>query len=183
MQIIFPTSFYSIFQAPNKDELDAAISKYDESHIDNSKFSWGKECVVDRIPLKKEDWIELMMPSLFTLGQEYGQKFKFNITDPWLSYYKRGSYQEVHDHSTFDLACVYFVNSGEGFSRFSFTDRYSVTLQTSVRKLTDYHNLHGINYNGGDIIFFPGHLLHQVTPHNSDVIRKSFSCNINIMVE
>ena len=180
IQNVFPHTFYSIFQAPNKNELNAAIDKYGEEHIDNSEFDWGKECIIDRIPLHRSDWIDLLMPSLDLLGQDFGKKFKFVMLDPWINYYKRGSYQEVHDHALQDLACVYFANNGKDFSQFIFTDRYSMSLQHPVKQLIGYQNLHGINYNAGDIIFFPGHALHQVTPHNSDVIRKTFACNIMI---
>ena len=32
----------------------------------------------------------------------------------------------------------------------------------------------------GDFIVFPSHILHGVTPHNSDSVRKTLSFNINI---
>ena len=35
----------------------------------------------------------------------------------------------------------------------------------------------------GDIIFFPGHMLHGVTPHESDEVRITMSANFDLKVE
>jgi len=31
----------------------------------------------------------------------------------------------------------------------------------------------------GEVIFFPGWLQHGVTPHKSDIVRKTLACNYN----
>ena len=180
---IFPTTFYWQFKAPNAQEfIDKIDAVAKEENIDNSPFNWGKECVIDRIPLKWQDWVPLVTPSMHLLGKKLGKKFQFWMFDPWINYYKRGAYQEVHDHDRQDLACVFFANSGEGFSDFTFFDRYNATLSPDIKQLVEYHNIWGLKYEPGDIIFFPGSTLHQVTQHKSDTVRKTFACNFNISV-
>ena len=180
---IFPNTFYWQFRAPNAQEfIDKISATAIEENIDNSQFSWGKECVIDRIPLKWEDWLPLVEPSIKLLGKQLGKQFQFWMYDPWINYYNRGAYQEVHDHIEQDLACVFFANYGEGFSDFTFMDRYNATLSSQAKKLIDYHNVWGIRYAPGDIIFFPGTCLHQVTQHKSDTVRQTFACNFKLDV-
>ena len=33
-------------------------------------------------------------------------------------------------------------------------------------------------FMAGDVLLFPSHMLHGVSPHNSDIIRKTFSFNV-----
>ncbi|AIX14206.1 hypothetical protein Syn7803C99_21 [Synechococcus phage ACG-2014a] len=178
----FPTHMFWKFPAVNAKEFISAVNKCSENEIDNTTFKWGSDCVIDRIPLKWEDWMQLMSPNLEYLSKDIGKSFKFIMYDPWISYYKRGHYQEMHDHMMQDLACVFFANSGEGFSRFIFSDRYNVTLNTPIKQLIGYKNVLNVDYAAGDIIFFPGHQLHHVTSHESDVVRKTFACNLAIDV-
>jgi|TARA_B100000073_G_scaffold24005_2_gene18716 hypothetical protein len=177
--LIYPISFYWHFRAPNAEEFIEAVENCHEP-IDNDQFRWGKECVIDRVPLKWESWMSIVTPSLHEVANQMNRIFGFVMYDPWINYYKRGYFQEVHDHAMQDLAMVFFANDGEGFSKFCFTDRYSTSLRTEVKKLVGYQNIRGINYKAGDVIIFPGHLMHMVTPHQSDVTRKTFACNIQL---
>ena len=36
-------------------------------------------------------------------------------------------------------------------------------------------------FEKGDILFFPSHILHGLSSHNSDVIRKTLSFNFDIL--
>ena len=38
-----------------------------------------------------------------------------------------------------------------------------------------------INVQKGEVIFFPGHVLHGVTPHLSDEVRKTIATNISLV--
>ena len=49
-----------------------------------------------------------------------------------------------------------------------------------MKQLLQYDNTHHVDYEAGEVIFFPGHMLHGVTPHKSDEVRKTFSVNFNL---
>ena len=122
MKHIFESNFYTIYQSPNADELIEKIDTYTEEHIDNDHFTWGEQSSSDKIPLKSEDYIDLLMPSIDLFCKELNIKFTFNMDDPWINLYKRGDHQEVHGHPS-HLSGVFIANDGEDFSQFYFLDK------------------------------------------------------------
>ena len=177
----FVSEFYTIFPAPNADELIEFVNKTsDTKDIDNDHFDWGGHCKVDRIPIPWRDVIELYKPSMELLYKEFSKSFSYNFFDPWINLYKKGYYQEIHAHKGNDISSVFFANDGENFSKLFFLDRNACNLPLRYEELISYTNTHDLNYKKGDIIFFPSHLLHGVTSHESDIIRKTMSANITI---
>ena len=73
-----------------------------------------------------------------------------------------------------------FFNIGPNFSSFYFYDRNNTCLEENTKRLLQYSNNHHVDYKAGEVIFFPGHMLHGVTPHKSDEVRKTFSVNFNL---
>ena len=177
----FTSEFYTIFPAPNADEfIDLIDQACKNKDIDNDHFDWGNKCVIDRIPLSWKDTIDLYKPSIELLYKELNKSFSYTLFDPWINLYKKGYYQEIHAHKGNDISSVFFVNDGENFSKLFFSDRNSCNFSCKYEELISYVNTHNLNYKKGDIIFFPSHLLHGVTSHKSDVIRKTMSANLNI---
>ena len=72
---LFLSDFYSIFHAPNSDELIEFCNKKSKLDVRNDLFSWGKNCVVDKILLEWEDLIDLYQPSLEIFSQQLDKKF------------------------------------------------------------------------------------------------------------
>ena len=182
MNVLSTPYFYFKYRAPNAGNFIEVLESHSEEQIDNSKFRWGEQCIVDTIPLKQGDYHDLLQPSLKLLGNEINSNFRYLMQDPWLNCYKRGSFQEIHDHAGNDLSCVFFVNSCAGFSEFFFFDRNSALLSKPMKYLVNYENISKVEYEAGDILFFPAHMLHGVTPHKSDIVRKTFSVNFNLDV-
>ena len=178
--LIFPNHFYWHFKAPNAEELISALNK-ETADIDNTQFDWSDLCDVDKIPLSWDDYIALITPSLEYLSEIIGKKFQVNLGSPWINLYKPGQFQEMHDHPKCDLVCVFFVNNGENFSKFYFADRNAITVPDSIVDLFDLENYQYIDYEAGDILFFPSQMMHGVTKHKSKIIRKSFSCNLKLI--
>ena len=116
INIPFSSEFYTVFPAPNSDEL---ISKIDDvcntQQVDNDFFEWGRYCKVDRIPLIWQDFLDLFKPSLELLSKKLNKSFDYTMYDPWLNLYKRGYYQEIHDHAGIDISSVFFANDGIDF--------------------------------------------------------------------
>tara|TARA_Y100001963_G_scaffold158223_1_gene257109 strand:+ start:974 stop:1531 length:558 start_codon:yes stop_codon:yes gene_type:complete len=182
MKTIFSQSFYFKYQAPNAEDFIKVIETHSEERVNNSAFKWGELCDVDTLPLSRDSYADMIRPSLTLLSKEVNCNFKYLMGDPWLNYYKRNSFQEIHGHEGNDLSCVFFVNSGFGFSEFFFFDRNSTSLSAPMQSLVNYENISKVQYQAGDVLFFPGRLLHGVTPHRSDTIRKTFSVNFNLNI-
>ena len=180
MNKIFSSNFFVKFQAVNADDLIKFIDGYDETSIDDSKFTWGKMCSSNKILLKWEDTMDLISPNLEYFANDIKSYFNYILYDPWINLYKRGDHQEVHSHYPFHISCVFFANSGERFSKLYLRDRNSINLHPRVAKLVGYRDEHIIDYKEGDILFFPGGILHGVSPHNSNIVRKTLSFDFDI---
>ena len=180
LKFIFPTNFYVQFHVPNAKEIIETIDYYDESHVDNSKFTWGDKCSSGKIPLKWEDYIELFKPSLDIFANEFNSYIDYTMYNPWLNLYKRRDFQEVHDHRENDFACVFIINEGKGFGKFYFKDRNYIFQSSKIEKMVNYSDNYTPELKTGDFIVFPSQMLHGVTPHNSDTVRKTLSFNIDI---
>lgn len=178
---IFPTSFYWCFDIPNFDEVKNYVNK--QNNINNTK-TWGKDCKVDTILLEAKETQFLLKPS-FDLFSQYAFSKSVNVkmNNPWINLYKRDYFQEIHDHKS-DIASVFFINDGEYFSKFYFYNRYNNCASNSLINLVEEVNQNDQyipEYKEGQVIFFPGTMLHGVSPHQSDVIRKTLSCNFDIV--
>ena len=183
MNYIFKANFYTIYQAPNADELISKINTYTDDYIDNVGFSWGNKSSSDKIPLKWEDYIDLLEPSIRLFGKEFNVNFNYTLYDPWINFYKRGDHQEVHGHAIHHLSGVFIANDGEEFSKFYFLDKdnYTVSYPYSIGKIINHHGTYTVKLKAGDIMFFPSYMLHGVSPHKSDIIRKSLSFNLDFI--
>jgi hypothetical protein len=121
-----------------------------------------------------------LKPSIELFANDLEATIKYTMYNPWMNLYKRGDHQEVHEHSGNDISCVFFANSGEGFAEFYFKDRNSIFLTEKVKRLINYKNVYVPDVKEGDIIFFPSNLEHGVSPHNSDVTRRTLSVNLTL---
>ena len=181
IQTPFINEFYYLFPAPNAEEIISTIEYVCKTkEIDNEYFAWGKRCKVDKIPLKWENFIDLYKPSIDVLCRKFNKKINYTIYNPWLNLYKRDHYQEVHDHVGTDLSCIFFVNDGVDFGRLFFIGRYSCSCSLKYQEFISYKDNIEPIVKSGDIMFFSSHLLHGVSTHNSDIVRKTLSVNFNI---
>jgi len=181
MKSIFTiNNFYCQYRAPNAEQLIDVLNKYTEKDINNSNWTWGDQCNVERIPLKWEEYYSLLEPSVNAFAAQINTQFKYTMGDPWLNFYNRGQFQEIHDHHGADISCVFFVNNEEKFSKFYFQDRNSTLLTPLIQPLVKYQGAFIPDIKSGDIIFFPSHMLHGASPHHSDITRKTLATNFTI---
>tara|TARA_B100000287_G_scaffold365143_1_gene359728 strand:- start:6492 stop:7013 length:522 start_codon:yes stop_codon:yes gene_type:complete len=167
MQVLFPDHYYYQYKAPNADDFIDRLNR--EHNVDNSQFPWGKDCEVDLIRLGWEEYFKYLTPSMDLLRKDMSGIYEFSICDPWLNLYKKGGFQECHDHKDADLACVFFLQEDYNF--------YFVNRNVNLSRVFNQPDRQMISAERGDILFFPAHMLHGVTPNRSDDIRKTFSCN------
>ena len=169
-------SFYVKFKAPNHEQLTNFVLNKEENYDD---FGWTRNCELHTILCKWQETTDLFQPSVHKFSESIGKKFSCTLYDPWINCYKRNSFQEIHDHSRYDIACVFFPEVKEDFSKFFFYDRFGSTMSKSWVYIFDGPTNHYPSIESGDILFFPGNMLHGVTPHKSDTVRKTISCNLN----
>ena len=179
MKKLFDTHFYIHFRAPNADELISFLNEKNE--VNNDKFRWGKNCIIDRVPLKSSpDVVDLLTPSMIKLADELNHKGSFFLFHPWINIYNEYSHQEIHEHTGSDMSAVFFMNHGENFSQFYFRDRFSCLLSQGVKKMLNYSDTQVLtDISAGDMIFFPSNFYHGVNPHKSKEVRKTLSFNFN----
>jgi hypothetical protein len=183
---IFPKDLYIKFRAPNAEEFIDALEKNPQM-VKNDQFEWGKlYSSPDKVPLENDEWQKYLIPSLNKFSEITKLNFGWKVINCWLNLYKKGDYQEIHNHDgifneiAVNLSCVFFVNNGENFSDFYFFDvnhSHINHLWTEIYRSSTVFKLHA---EAGDILFFPTHLFHNVSPHKSDIIRKTFSANIMV---
>ncbi len=177
----FLSSFYWSYQVNNLEQIKEYVDY--QTNVDNSPFSWGDECLIDRIEIDSKEILELIQPSIDEFSEEWNKKVDVRIYKPWINLYKRGYYQEVHDHRT-DIGATIVLNDGVDFSKFYFFNRYSNFASNKVLHLFKNFSTHDLfypNVKEGTILFFPGTALHGVTVHKSDVVRKTLSFNMDIL--
>lgn len=182
MNVLFPTTFFFKYEIPNFVELLEFHEKY-VTEKSNTDFGWNIYCNVKTSSIPVKEALPIIKPSLELLSKDIGP-FRFMIPDVWVNTYGKGSFQEVHDHSENDFAAVFFLNQGDDFGEFYIKDRSSPLLSAQMKKQFGYVDTirsSDINVQKGEVIFFPGHVLHGVTPHLSDEVRKTIATNISLV--
>lgn len=178
MKTIFPINFYYQFQAPNSQEF---ISFLDQIECKKDPQEWNKLCLLDTTKIEIPDVISYLNPSIKIFLNQIKYKGSINLQRPWVNFYQKGYFQEIHDHLPgSDFSCVFFVNGGENFSNFYFWNKNYNDSSSNVNKIMNFGRMNTINTKPGDILFFPSHLFHGVTPHNSDTVRKTLSFNFSL---
>ena len=162
-------------------EIEEIVNTYTENDINNDAFDWGINCDMDRTPVKNRDIFTYLSKNVKNLASEIGAKLKVQLNEPWINSYKKGQYQEIHDHNGHAFASVIFMNDGVDFGQFYFVDRVLSPTPQVLKKLFKMDDLWYPEVNKGDMFIFPAHMLHGVSPHKSDVVRKTLSFNIDVL--
>jgi len=187
---IFSNYLYFLISPPNKEEI-LSVRNIKVEEIDTSNLEWIKECEV-KVEILDEDKISsLLKPSLLIFFKELGIRRipKITLMSSWKNTYTRGSFQEIHDHlHTVDdshlSGCIFLDDYNSDASQFYFYNRHCSEVSEPWRMMME-----DIGYpfkdcvvkpKKGDIIFFPSHMLHGVTPHRMDEPRTTISFNIHL---
>lgn len=179
MKNLFSNNFYFQYRLPNHNDFRRTLLSA-KSYGDED-FTWGELCKVKRESYHIDDWLNVLVEPVKLLSQELKITFKANISHPWVNMYERGGFQEIHYHDDCDIAAVVFLNDGPDFGKFYFWDANHTAFTKPWIKMITKMGLSNIYYpevKAGDIIFFPSHMMHGVSPHNSDTVRKTLSFNI-----
>ena len=182
MEYIFQSNFLIKFKHPDADKFISELERVTLDTVDDYTWSWGDYCKVDRVVLSGMDLGKYFRPIMNRIGKELNYSGGMGMDIPWLNFYKKHGFQEVHDHYPADLAMVFFVNEGKDFSGFYVKDRNNTNVSMNLTKVLNqfngYDNSSFLNVSAGDVLIFPGSMLHGVSAHGSDIMRKTLSTNI-----
>lgn len=172
---------YFYFQYPYKNYNELLNKLETLKPQKNPTSSLGNVCSLEREAYLATDFKDLLLQPIEYFAFENGIGLDVDILDPWVNKYNKKDFQEVHNYLTCDLSVVIFLNDGEDFGEFYFLD----TGHTQFNRLW-YPILEKINrgsiwipeVKSGDVILFPSHMMHGVTPHKSNITRKTFAYNV-----
>ena len=187
IEIPFWNDFYSVVKPENKNEIIEHCLNAIE--LPKQDFDWGDECLSEKVYLKLTGFTEILKPYVIKVLSEVvdeGMAYGFSVDEVWKNTYHRYYHQEVHDHQGYELSFVIFMNDyQENDAKFYFVnERIRVTSSNWTNLCSGAtgampDNLE-IEPDKGDILFFPSHMLHGVSPHKSDTPRVTISGNIRI---
>ena len=174
---LFLNNYYYHAPCLHFKEIEDIVNSYTEDDIDNDAFDWGYNCDMDKTPVKNSNIFPLILDNMGACAEDIYKidSSTWTIEEPWLNTYKKGQYQEIHDHAENDFSAVVFMNEGIDFGQFYFMDRTPVRRSNIFQDDISYPNI-----SKGDIFIFPGHMLHGVSPHKNDIVRKTLSFNMDM---
>jgi len=177
---LFPLDFFIKVRPSNFEEILSNVSslQVDDGSIQQDE-NWGSNCTVKTIHLDQDEWQSVLAPGIRQFCGQVGWNGNFVVHESWINFYKRGYFQEPHSHRGCDFASVVFLNNGEDYAKFYFQNRMSGYVPPLIEHLTGISDAWYPNIEPGDMFFFPSYLLHGVSPHYSDEIRKTLSFNIS----
>ena len=178
MYQVFNYNFFAQFQAVNKNVLLEELNK--EDVVGSNDYAWASKCDVSAKRLQIDKYAKLLQPNIDHFFKSIRLECNYGVDEAWLNTYKKGSFQEIHDHYPSDVSCVFFLNHGKDFSEFYFRDRHSSDISFKLRQQLGFTDLWTPQIREGDMLFFPSNILHGVTKHNSDTLRKTLSYDIII---
>ena len=184
IEVPFYNDFYSLISPKNKDEIIEHCMN-SELELPKEEFQWGEECLSDKVYLKLTGFTEILKPSIIEVLSEIMDEdvpYGFAVEEVWKNTYRRYYHQEQHDHQGYELSFVIFLNDfQEDDARFYFVNERTRVCSDIWGDLSSMcPDTMGIEPDKGDIVFFPSHMLHGVSPHKSDNPRITVSGNITI---
>lgn len=154
---------------------------------DNIITSWGRHSLNYRLFIQPAEVRECYNEQFFKIfGLTMSQSIQY--TDAWFNYYVDGQYQEPHDHVNPDYNTPDPHFSAIHFLQYDKTRHRPVEFIDPNSKLNRRHlrtDRFAPDIEEGDLIVFPCHLTHFVTPSEPtpDYPRITVAFNINIQVE
>ena len=181
MPDVITQNYYSLIDPPNKEEL--LINIQNSKLAEDQKFSWVDGCSieVERLDLQ-EKFFQLVMPSLSIFFNELNldcSNLRIYCDEVWRNSYSKGCFQEVHDHTPFHLSgALFLTDEQEDDSKFFFYNDGFREVSREWRELGLSRDRKYIKAERGKILLFPSYMLHGVSIHKSNNIRKTVSFNI-----
>ena len=188
---IFPNYAYSVISPLNKLSLIETVKRtkpkkdqYVRWHNENLLYN-GEEGRNITVEILEDDelYYEILPTVHIFLHQLLGEhKVDVKLNEIWKTTYKTGGWQELHDHTPdSDISAVLFLDQPEeDFANFFFFNKHLAEIPSSLRRLSNIPSCSCVQPNIGEVLFFPSHMLHGVTPHKSNKPRSTVSFNFKL---
>ena len=115
---------------------------------------------------------------------EYIEKLKmsyksYNEFEGWFNVYKKGDYQEWHDHTGSVISCIYFLKSNKDDCRVFFKPRFYDTHNVTYN--IDFKPSGFVSYESepGKLLIFRSYLQHYVEQKKNNEDRITLAYNFN----
>lgn len=145
----------------------------------------GNKHILDEKPLHKLKDKILAECNKFIYEELQVKDVTFELQNSWINRHNKGEYNTTHWHSNAMLSGVYYMQNapGAGDIVFQKSHLYYNLFHDTVR--VKYSETNQWNTNDfyitpteGDIVIFPSHLEHMVTPNETDTPRYSLAFNL-----
>jgi bifunctional DNA-binding transcriptional regulator/antitoxin component of YhaV-PrlF toxin-antitoxin module len=167
-----PENFYAVINLdglidPNiiKANIDDLHDKYPESSKSNLKCWHTYEAIrhpgFDELIKVIEEYSEEIALKIDRTARDYYAK----VVQAWAGFYRKLEFAEHHNHWPFPLVAVYYADVEESSS---------LVLSTGS-------NPEELKPMANDLILFPGHIMHRVTPVLENKKRYVFATNILLL--
>ena len=136
------------------------------------------------------EWLDVLRPIFDKFIEEVGSRADIQILpmNAWINKYNPGESQEAHDHCdpTNNLSMVFFhtLNDDDGCAfKFINTEHQLYKSQGLDILNAPSQQVTVPKVKSGDVLIFPSHYLHLVSPHRGTKTRITISANFNLVPE
>ena len=172
-------------------ELFDEFVKNDENFHQPPMWNCNVQSSWERTPESKgpwTEWVNIIKPVWNEFLETVGARCNIEVVpqNAWVNRYDPGDSQEMHDHCTpsSNLSMVYFhtLNDDDGCEFMFYNTEHAAyqmqglsdTLQSPTQPTTKP------SVRSGDILIFPSHYHHLVSPHRGTKTRITFSLNFQV---
>ena len=195
MKLLFPSVIHELKVKNFKSiKMDLINFVYEEREKDSKGLNFSNMGGWQSQPTYK-DYNNILLSTVADTVRTY---FNNNVLDMskeivfeglWMNINKKGDYNATHDHPNCHMAGVFWINSPVGGGNFecqsphSYTSGPEMMVYTSkFREKTNCYPDYWFTPIEGNILIFPAHLNHKVTPHTFDEDRISASFNLSFIL-
>jgi uncharacterized protein (TIGR02466 family) len=181
---LFPTNI-AISRVENFEEINQKLVKnsfmYDGSHRMAKRINfWDRRHdhpeIQELYDLKKAAVVEYA--NNYHSDQTYRPE-NFLFPDGWINEQEPDEGLYMHNHKINHLVCIYYWHVPEGSGPLDFVDPRATLGFISLDKSTPF-NVFRMQPKTGDLLIFPGWLLHYVWPNTTGTPRKVIGANVKI---
>ena len=183
IQNLYPTPIYSA-KVGNFDEIQHEMFGALKKTEFEMNPCWSSHYLSDiwfKLNVVKEHQMNVFVEELSKHIVNYCQYLNYNgncqIAESWFSLFKKGNYGHIHHHGATDISGVYYIKTnGEDGNLFFETPNPHLGTSKLFSNLTPRHEY---KPEEGNLMLFPGWLMHGIQTNTTDNERISLSFNIS----
>jgi uncharacterized protein (TIGR02466 family) len=184
---MFPT-LIGVNVNPNHD--DSLVSKCldIESSVQSGGQSWVSKDTYNTMGshdiLKDKDF-ESINDFVVSSVRQFCKELRIDLneilpTDSWVNIYRKGDYQEYHNHNPDFLSAIYYLKTPKDSSSLFIKNPFGDMIAPDYTELTiDNKSRQEIEPKDGMLVIFRSHIEHCVEKHMSDEPRISLAYNFS----